>query len=70
MTAPCGVPFCEDSVFDHARFQPEANQTQYSLVGDPVLQKTHHPPVIDFIEERADVRIQNPVHPLAADCRR
>ena len=51
-----------DSVFDHARFQPEVNQTQYSLVGNPVFQKAHHPPLIDFIEERADVGIQNPVH--------
>jgi site-specific DNA recombinase len=45
------------SVFDHARFQPEANQTQHSLVGNPVFQKAHHPAVIDFIEERADVRV-------------
>jgi site-specific DNA recombinase len=46
-----------DPVFDHARFQPETNQTQDALVGDPVLQKAHHPAVIDFIEEGADVRV-------------
>jgi hypothetical protein len=37
----------------------------YSLVSDPVFQKSHHPFMIEFTEEREDIGIQNPVHLLA-----
>jgi site-specific DNA recombinase len=54
-------------VLDHTRLKPSADQTQNPLIGNPVLQKPKHPVVIDFIEERPNVGIQNPVHLLALD---
>jgi hypothetical protein len=42
------------SVFDHARFEPFANQSNDSLIGDPMLEKPEHPPVIDFVEGHRD----------------
>jgi hypothetical protein len=55
------------SVLNHARFEPFADQTQNPLIGDPVFQKPKHPAVIDFIEKRPNVGVQNPVHLLALD---
>jgi hypothetical protein len=58
------------SVFDHTRFEPFADQSNDPLIGNPVFEKPEHPPVIDFIEERANVGIYNPVHLSALDsCR-
>jgi site-specific DNA recombinase len=54
-------------IFDHARFEPFTDQANDPLIGDPVFQKPEHPPVIDFVEERADVGIHNPVHLSALD---
>jgi site-specific DNA recombinase len=50
------------SVFEHSRFEPFADQTGDPLISDPVFEKPEHPPVIDFIEERANVRVGDPVH--------
>jgi len=50
------------SVFDHSRFEPFTDQSNDPLISDPVLEKSEHPPVVDFIEKRADVGIHDPVH--------
>jgi hypothetical protein len=55
------------SLLDHAHFEPFANEANDPLVGNPVFEKPRHPPVIDFIEERAKVRIYDPVHLPAPD---
>jgi hypothetical protein len=55
------------SVFDHTRFEPFTNQSSNPLIGNPVFEEPEHPPVIDFVEERADVGIHNPVHLSALD---
>jgi hypothetical protein len=54
-------------VFDHSRFEPFADQANDPLIGNPVFEKPEHPLVIDFIEERADVGIHDPVHLSALD---
>jgi hypothetical protein len=58
------------TVFDHTRFEPLADQANDPLIGNPVFDKPEHPPVIDFIEERANVRIDDPVHRPALDSHR
>ena len=55
------------SVFDHARFEPFTDQANDPLIGDPMFEKPEHPPVIDFIEKRANVGIHDPVHLSALD---
>jgi IS4 transposase len=42
------------SVFDHARFEPFADQSNDPLIGDPMIEKPEHPPVIDFVEGNHD----------------
>ncbi len=47
------TPHCRNPapVFDHARFEPFADQGQHPRVRDPVFQKPEHPIMVDFIEE-------------------
>jgi hypothetical protein len=42
------------AVFDHARFEPFADQSNDPPIGDPMLEKPEHPPVIDFVEGTHD----------------
>jgi hypothetical protein len=35
-----------------------------------MFEKPEHPPVIDFVEERANVGVHDPVHPSALDSSR
>jgi hypothetical protein len=51
-------------VFDNSGGEPLADQSQDSHVANPVLEESHHPGVIDGVEERLDVCIEHPVHAL------
>ena len=47
-----------------SRPEPFADQAENPSVGDPVLEKLHHPPVVDRVEEPTDVGVEHPVHLL------
>ncbi len=55
---------------DHSRFEPFADQSNDPLISNPVFEKPEHPFVIDFVEERTDIGIHDPVHRTALDSRR
>jgi hypothetical protein len=52
------------AVFAHSRLQPLSDQAENALVGHSVLDKLHRPFVAHLIEEAANVRVHDPVHPL------
>lgn len=57
-------------VLHHSRAKPFLDQTQDPPIPDSVLQELQHPPMVDGVEEPADVRIEHPVHFLPQDARR
>jgi hypothetical protein len=50
------------AVFYHARLQPFLDQANHSLISNPMFHKLYQPIVLEFVEKRSDVEIQNPVH--------
>jgi hypothetical protein len=43
------------------------NEADDSFVSYPMLDELYHPGVIDFVEERLNIKLKNPVHFLARD---
>ena len=66
MTAPCGVPLSAATRLPSS-IAPALSHSEQAFVAYPVFQKSHHPLVVDGVEECADVRIQYPVCPAAFD---
>jgi len=50
------------SVLGYPRPEPITNQANYPWVGNPVLDKTLHPFMVDGIEKALDVCVEYPVH--------
>src|SRR5690242_12061432 len=51
-------------ILDNSCSQPLTDETQNSLIGDPVLKKPLQPTVIKLAEKVADIRVEHPVHLL------
>ena len=56
-------------VLDDPRGQPFLDQPQDPLVRDPVLEELHQPSMVEAGEVVADIRVEHPVHLLAARSR-
>lgn len=54
-------------VFDHAGLEPLANQSQNPPIRNSVCQKSHHPRMVDGVEERLNIGIQYPAHLVTLD---
>ena len=50
--------------FEHAGFEPPANESQDSRVGDAMREHPEQPLVVYRVEEASDVRVEDPVHVL------
>ena len=55
------------AVLKHTRLQPFPDQTDNTLVADPVLNELDQPIMIDCVEERTDIGIENPMHLSSCD---
>src|SRR5215469_8101607 len=67
---PLRSPFlCLDppSLLHDARLQPFLDQADDSPIPDLVLHELDHPRVIDLVEKRPDVKVENPVHLLSGN---
>jgi site-specific DNA recombinase len=45
--------------FQHTRLEPLADQADDPLIGDPMLDETNQPVMVDHVEERPDVRVKD-----------
>jgi len=50
-----------------ARLQPFLDQADDSPIPDSVLHELDHPRVIDLVEKRPDVKVENPAHLLSGN---
>jgi len=51
-------------VFHNTSGQPLGDQAQHAPIRNPVLKEAPHPIMVDRVEERPDIRVEHPVHPL------
>src|SRR5664279_3654363 len=56
------LAFRDDPFFEYSRLKPFADQAEYALVSDPVLQETDKPVMTYRVEKASVIGIEYPVH--------